>query len=219
VRKLALFVSLLLVLPALSLAAPAPSGLVKVKLETSLGTIVLELDQAKAPKTVANFLEYVRTGHYNMTIFHRVIPGFVIQGGGFALEGPPSSQEMVQRPTREPVVNEATNGLKNLRGSICMARTPVVDSATSQFFINLVDNARLDHQNTTPQGFGYCVFGKVVQGMEVVDAIAKVKTTNVGQYGDVPAQPVYLKQASVVPGEGLSARPPEPAKSAPTSTK
>jgi cyclophilin family peptidyl-prolyl cis-trans isomerase len=214
----ALFVSMVL-LPALVLAAPAPSGLVKVKLETSVGTIVLELDQAKAPKTVANFLEYVRTGHYDMTIFHRVIPGFVIQGGGFALEGPSSNLEMVQKPTRDPVVNEAGNGLKNLRGAICMARTPVVDSATSQFFINLVDNARLDHQNTTPQGFGYCVFGKVVKGMEVVDAIAKVKTTTVGQYGDVPVQPVYLKKATVATEEGSPAKPPASAKTVPPETK
>jgi cyclophilin family peptidyl-prolyl cis-trans isomerase len=214
----ALIVSLLLI-TALVMAAPASAGSVKVRLETSLGTIVLELDPAKAPKTVANFLEYVRTGHFDMTIFHRVIPGFVIQGGGFALEGPSTAQEMVQKPTREPVANEAGNGLKNLRGTICMARTPVVDSATSQFFINLVDNPALDHRDDTGQGFGYCVFGKVVKGMEVVDAIAKVKTTTVGQYADVPVQPVYLKKATLVAAEGSAAKPPEGAKSAPPTTK
>jgi len=210
-----LFVALMVV-PALALAADAST--VKVKLETSMGNIVLELDQAKAPKTVENFLEYVRTGFYAGTIFHRVIPGFVIQGGGFELEGPSTAFEMVQKPTRPPVPNEAANGLKNLRGTICMARTPVVDSATSQFFINLVDNAALDHRDSTAAGFGYCVFGKIVEGMQVVDAIAGVPTNTVGQFQNVPTKPVIIKKASIVTGTaGSQAKPPAPkATQAPT---
>ena len=129
-----------------------------------MGTITLELDEAKAPATVANFAQYAKDGHYDGTIFHRVIDGFMIQGGGF-------TRDMNQKKTREPVRNEAMNGLKNKRGTIAMARTMVVDSATSQFFINLVDNDFLDFRMPTPQGFGYAVFGKVTAGMEVVDAI------------------------------------------------
>jgi len=193
-------VVVLMVIPALVTAAPADTDKVKVKLETSMGNIVLELDQAKAPKTVANFLEYVRSGFYNMTIYHRVIPGFVIQGGGF-------TPEMEQKPTRPPIPNEAGNGLKNLRGTICMARTGVVDSATSQFFINLVDNRALDHRDETQGGFGYAVFGKVVEGMQTVDAIAGVPTATVGPFENVPTKPVYIKKASVL-AASPAAKPP-----------
>ena len=155
-----------------------------------MGAIALALDDEKAPATVANFIQYAKDGHYDGTIFHRVIDGFMIQGGGF-------TGEMVQKPTREPVRNEAMNGLKNLRGTIAMARTMVVDSATSQFFINLVDNEFLDFTSPTPQGFGYAVFGKVTSGMEVVDAIAKVKTGNAGPYQNVPLKAVVIKKVVV----------------------
>ena len=162
----------------------------KVTMETSMGTITLELDDAKAPVTVANFVQYAKDGHYDGTIFHRVIDGFMIQGGGF-------TKDMNQKETREPIRNEAMNGLKNLRGTIAMARTMVVDSATSQFFINLVDNAFLDFQNPTPQGFGYAVFGKVVDGMDVVDQIAKVKTGFSGPHQNVPEEAIVIKKVAV----------------------
>ena len=155
-----------------------------------MGTITLELDEAKAPATVANFVQYAKDGHYDGTIFHRVIDGFMVQGGGF-------TRDMNQKKTREPVRNEAMNGLKNKRGTIAMARTMVVDSATSQFFINLVDNDFLDFQSPTPQGFGYAVFGKVVSGMEVVDAIAKVKTGSAGPHQNVPETPVVIRKVTV----------------------
>jgi len=161
-----------------------------VTLETTKGTITLALDEEKAPETVKNFLQYVQDGHYDGTVFHRVIDGFMIQGGGF-------TKDMDQKETREPIRNEAMNGLKNLRGTIAMARTMVVDSATSQFFINLVDNGFLDFQAPTQQGFGYAVFGKVVDGMEVVDAIAKVQTGSVGPYQNVPSEPVVIRKAAV----------------------
>ena len=162
----------------------------KVTMETSMGTITLGLDDAKAPETVANFVRYANDGHYDGTIFHRVIDGFMIQGGGF-------TKDMNQKETREPIRNEAMNGLKNLRGTIAMARTMVVDSATSQFFINLVDNAFLDFQNPTPQGFGYAVFGKVVDGMDVVDQIAKVKTGFSGPHQNVPEEAIVIKKVAV----------------------
>ena len=162
----------------------------KVTMETSMGTITLELDDAKAPVTVANFVQYAKDGHYDGTIFHRVIDGFMVQGGGF-------TKDMNQKETREPIRNEAMNGLKNLRGTIAMARTMVVDSATSQFFINLVDNAFLDFQNPTPQGFGYAVFGKVVDGMDVVDQIAKVKTGFSGPHQNVPEEAIVIKKVAV----------------------
>ena len=155
-----------------------------------MGTIVLSLDDTKAPETVANFVQYAKDGHYDGTIFHRVIDGFMIQGGGF-------TRDMNQKPTREPIRNEAMNGLKNKRGTIAMARTMVVDSATSQFFINLVDNDFLDFQNPTPQGFGYAVFGSVTDGMSVVDAIAKVKTGFAGPHQNVPEEPVVIKKIIV----------------------
>ena len=147
----------------------------KATIETSEGTIVLSLDEAKAPVTVGNFAEYAKAGHYDGTIFHRVIAGFMIQGGGF-------TAGMEQKNTRPPIKNEAANGLKNKRGTIAMARTMIVDSATSQFFINLVDNDFLDFTSPTPQGFGYAVFGKVTDGLDVVDAIGKVKTGFAGPH-------------------------------------
>jgi peptidyl-prolyl cis-trans isomerase A (cyclophilin A) len=161
----------------------------KVRLDTSMGEIVIQLDAAKAPKSVANFLEYVKAGHYNGTIFHRVIPNFMIQGGGF-------DPEMSQKPTRAPIPLESKNGLTNVRGSVAMARTNVPDSATAQFFINLKDNAFLDSANT-PDGTGYAVFGKVVSGMDVVDKIWAVPTGNKGPLQNVPVTPVIIRKASV----------------------
>ena len=163
----------------------------KVTMETSMGTITLELDDGKAPITVGNFVKYATSGHYDGTIFHRVIDGFMIQGGGF-------TKDMNQKPTEDPIRNEAMNGLRNLRGTIAMARTMVVDSATSQFFINLVDNDFLDFQNPTPQGFGYAVFGKVTDGMEVVDKIAKVRTGSAGPHQNVPEEQIVIKKVQVV---------------------
>ena len=157
-----------------------------VKFETSLGDFVIALDADKAPVTVANFLQYVDDGHFDGTVFHRVIPGFVIQGGGM-------TADMNQKPTRKPIENEATNGLKNLRGTLSMARTNDVNSATSQFFVNLADNAFLDHQG--PRNFGYAVFGKVVEGMDVIDAIAAVKTGRKRGHDDVPLEPVVVHAA------------------------
>ena len=162
----------------------------KATIDTSMGTITLELDEQKAPETVANFVQYAKDGHYDGTIFHRVIDGFMIQCGGF-------TKAMNQKPTREPIRNEAMNGLKNDRGTIAMARTMVVDSATSQFFINLVDNSFLDFTSPTPQGFGYAVFGKVVDGMSVVDAIAKVKTGFSGHHQNVPEETILIKKVTV----------------------
>src|SRR3972149_3391924 len=143
-------------------AGLAQAGSPMVVMKTSMGTIKIELDEAKAPVTVKNFLAYVDEGFYDGTIFHRVIDGFMVQGGGF-------TADMTQKPTKPAIKNEAGNGLKNLRGTIVMARTSVVDSATAQFFINVVDNAFLDHRDETPGGFGYAVFGRVVEGMDVVD--------------------------------------------------
>ena len=162
----------------------------KATIETSMGSITLELDDAKAPVTVANFLAYAKDGHYDGTIFHRVIDGFMIQGGGF-------DKSMDQKETRAPIRNEAMNGLKNDRGTIAMARTMIVDSATSQFFINLVDNEFLNFTSPTPQGFGYAVFGKVTDGMEVVDAIAKVRTGFHGPHQNVPEEPVVIRKVTV----------------------
>ena len=164
----------------------------KATIETSMGSITLELDDAKAPVTVANFLDYAKAGHYDGTIFHRVIDGFMIQGGGF-------TKAMDQKPTKAPIKNEAANGLTNKRGTIAMARTMVVDSATSQFFINLVDNDFLNFRAPTPQFFGYAVFGKVTDGMDVVDKIAKVKTGNSGMHQNVPEEPVVIKKVHVLP--------------------
>ena len=163
-----------------------------VLMETSLGSITIELDQAKAPITVKNFLSYVDEKFYDGTIFHRVISNFMIQGGGF-------TPEMQQKRAKAPIKNEAGNGLKNMTGTLAMARTNVVDSATAQFFINVVDNDFLDHQNTTSQGFGYAVFGKVIQGMDVVEKIKAVKTVSKMGFSDVPAEAVVIKSVKRVP--------------------
>jgi len=174
-------------IPALAVAANP-----RVRMETSKGVIVLELTPDKAPKTVANFLDYVRTGHYIGTTFHRVIPGFMVQGGHFM-------SDFQMGPTREAVPNEAGNRLKNLRGTVAMARTGDPHSATDQFFINHKDNAFLDYKNDTVEGFGYCVFGKVVEGMGVVDAIAGVPTGPGGPFPkDVPKQAVVIKSVTLV---------------------
>ncbi len=162
----------------------------KTTIETSMGSITLELDDTKAPVTVKNFIDYAKAGHYDGTIFHRVIDGFMIQGGGF-------TPAMEQKKTRDPIKNEATNGLSNARGTIAMARTSVVDSATSQFFINLVDNAFLNFRAPTPQYYGYAVFGKVTEGMDVVDRIAKVRTGFAGPHQNVPVEPVVIKKVTV----------------------
>jgi len=162
-----------------------------VLMKTSMGDIKLELYPQKAPKTVANFLSYVEDGFYDGTIFHRVIGNFMIQGGGF-------TPDMKQKETKPSIPNEAGNGLKNLRGTIAMARTSDVNSATSQFFVNVVDNPNLDHKDETPRGFGYAVFGKVIEGMDVVDKIKEVKTTTKEYYGDVPVESVIIQSLKVV---------------------
>ncbi|GAA0683140.1 peptidylprolyl isomerase A [Marinobacterium maritimum] len=169
--------------PPLALAEP-----VQVNLSTSAGEIQLELDTDKAPVTVANFISYVQKGHYNGLIFHRVIPGFMIQGGGF-------TPEMQQLDTDAPIKHESDNGLSNLRGTIAMARTQNPNSATSQFFINTVDNRRLDGMPGRP---GYTVFGKVTSGMDVVDTISKVPTDSHGRHRDVPVTAVVINKASIV---------------------
>lgn len=162
-----------------------------VKLHTSLGVIGLELDSDKAPKTVENFMQYVKDGFYDGTIFHRVIDGFMIQGGGF-------EPGMSQKTTRAPVENEASNGLKNDAYSIAMARTPNPHSATAQFFINVSNNSFLNFTAPTPQGFGYAVFGKVVEGKEVVDSIKKVRTGSQAGHQDVPSEDVVITKAEIV---------------------
>jgi peptidyl-prolyl cis-trans isomerase B (cyclophilin B) len=162
-----------------------------VILHTNHGDIGIELDADKAPKTVENFLQYVRDGHYDNTLFHRVIPRFMIQGGGFA-------PGMQQKPTRAPVANEAANGLKNTRYTVAMARTSEPHSATAQFFINVADNAFLDYKGPSPQGYGYCVFGQVVGGRDVVDAISGVATGRAGFHENVPKQDVVIARAEEV---------------------
>ncbi|MCH7747598.1 MAG: peptidyl-prolyl cis-trans isomerase [Acidobacteria bacterium] len=161
-----------------------------VIIETSLGTITAELDRAKAPLSVENFLQYVADGHYNSTIFHRVIKGFMIQGGGF-------TADMQQKSVRDPIKNEATNGLRNAPGTLAMARTNIVDSATSQFFINTGNNSSLNNRNTTQDGYGYAVFGKVTDGMDVVDKIEGVATGTRGPFRDVPDTPVEILSITV----------------------
>ncbi len=187
-RRILLIAALALgTLPAFAQqAASAP----RVVVATSLGNITLELDAQRAPASVANFLRYVEAKHYDGTIFHRVIPNFMIQGGGF-------SPDMSQKPTQAPVRNEARNGLKNVRGSIAMARTADPHSATAQFFINTTDNAFLDHPGQ--DGWGYAVFGKVVEGMDVVDKIRAVPTANAGFHSDVPRTPVIINSARLLP--------------------
>lgn len=162
-----------------------------VILHTNMGDIKLELDKAKAPVTVENFVQYVKDGHYDGTIFHRVIGNFMIQGGGF-------DKDMKQKPTNAPIKNEANNGLKNSIGTIAMARTQDPHSASSQFFINVADNSFLNFSSESRQGWGYAVFGKVVEGMDVVNTIKNVKTTNSGFHENVPVNPVIIEKAELV---------------------
>ncbi len=185
---------------ALAFAAQAQAGCadslkgkspVKVKLTTSMGAITLQLDKEKAPISVENFTKYVEAGHYDGTIFHRVIDGFMIQGGGF-------TRDMRQKPTSAPIKNEAANGLKNENYSVAMARTNVRDSATAQFFINVKDNDFLNYSGESQQGWGYAVFGKVIEGKDVVDKIRKVPTGNVAGHQNVPLQPVLIEKAECV---------------------
>jgi len=184
--------------PAPSAAAPAAKEGSKMEtgknpivvITTSMGTIEAELFADKAPESVKNFLAYAESGHYNDTVFHRVIKGFMIQGGGM-------TADMNQKPTKAPIKNEADNGLKNTVGTLAMARTSVVDSATSQFFINVKDNGFLDFKSKTPQGYGYAVFGKVISGMDVVTKIENVSTTSKGMNQDVPIDPVVIKSITV----------------------
>lgn len=171
-------------------SAPATSVTPRVKLETSLGVIVLELAPDKAPKTVENFLQYVKDGHYDGTVFHRVINGFMVQGGGF-------TADMQQKQTRAPIQNEADNGLKNTPLTVAMARTMDPHSASAQFFINVADNTFLNHTQPTMNGWGYAVFGKVVAGADVVDKIRRVPTGSKGMFQDVPNTPVTILKASL----------------------
>ncbi|BAP54678.1 peptidyl-prolyl cis-trans isomerase B [Thioploca ingrica] len=181
---------LLYMLTTSTYSAEVKSPLVSMK--TNFGTIIIELNQTKAPKTVANFLRYTREGFYDGTIFHRVIDDFMIQGGGF-------TQKYQQKETHEPINNEADNGLKNVRGTIAMARTNDPHSATAQFFINVKDNHFLDYTSSTPRGWGYTVFGKVIEGMEIVDKIKKVPTGSGGPFPtDVPQSPVIIEKLYVV---------------------
>jgi peptidyl-prolyl cis-trans isomerase A (cyclophilin A) len=163
-----------------------------VQVQTSMGNFRIQLNAEKAPKSVANFLQYVKTGHYNGTVFHRVIPDFMIQGGGF-------TKDMVQKATKPPIPLEANNGLPNVRGSVAMARTGDPNSATSQFFVNVVDNAFLDAANSR-DGLGYAVFGQVIEGMEVVDKIRAVPTTNRGMQANVPETPVLITKVTLEKG-------------------
>jgi len=174
-----------------SIQADGTSKMPQVKLETSLGDIVIELNEDKAPVTVANFLGYVNEGFYDGTIFHRVIKNFMIQGGGF-------TQEFQQKTTKAAIENEADNGLSNKRGAVAMARTNDPHSATAQFFINTVDNGFLDFQAKVPSGWGYAVFGEVIEGMDVVDAIREVDTTMRGPHQDVPAEDIVIIKATVI---------------------
>lgn len=166
-----------------------------VELETTAGTIKLELFEEDAPITVKNFLRYVEEGHYDGTVFHRVIDNFMIQGGGF-------DEEFQQKSTHEPITNEANNGLTNDRGTIAMARTNDVHSATAQFFINVADNGFLNHRSNSPSAYGYCVFGKVVDGMAVVDQIKEVETHSKLFHQDVPVENITIKKASVAKAKG-----------------
>ena len=183
------FVSLTALFSLTVLAPAALAANSHVLLSTTAGNIEIELDSQKAPVSVKNFLDYVNSGYYNNTIFHRVIPGFMVQGGGF-------TADMQQKTTNAPIKNEADNGLRNLRGTIAMARTAEKDSATSQFFINIADNAFLDHGQ---RDFGYAVFGKVVKGMDVADKISQVPTHDVGPYQNVPSKPIVILSAKVLP--------------------
>jgi len=197
--------------PAAAAPAPAPSGpfvaLDVVQGRAALGTITLALDTTKAPVSVENFLRYLREGHYDGTTFHRVMPGFMIQGGGY-------TPEMEEKPTHEPIVNEAKNGLHNARGTVAMARVNAPNSATSQFFINVRDNYRLDFGIS---GAGYAVFGQVVDGIEIVDKISLVPTSSRGQHENVPQVPVVLKRVRELASWAPKPAPAEPAAPKPAS--
>ena len=179
-RKILILTALLTLVAGLATAAPT------VEMITSLGTVKIELDSDKAPTTVNNFMYYVDQKFYDGTLFHRVIKGFMIQGGGFDEQGR-------RKATVAPIKNEAGNGLKNLKGTVAMARTPVVDSATSQFFINLVDNDFLNHRGNSPQTYGYAVFGRVIEGMDIVEKIAAVRTVSKNGFNDFPVSPVVIE--------------------------
>jgi len=181
--------------PSVTAAEPAKPVNPQVRMTTSMGVIDIELDAGKAPKTVANFLGYVDKGFYNGTIFHRVIPGFMIQGGGM-------TAGMKEKPTGANIQNEADNGLKNLAGTLAMARTSDPHSASAQFFINTADNSFLDHRDKTMQGWGYAVFGKITKGMDVVKKIEAVQTSNAGMHQNVPKQDVVIRKiARLTPGK------------------
>ena len=182
---------LLILLIALLIAAPALAANPKVELKTSLGTLVIELYPENAPKTIDNFLQYVKDGFYDGTIFHRVIPGFMIQGGGF-------TANLQQKPTRPPIRNEAGNGLRNAVGTVAMARTADPHSATAQFFINVSDNDFLDFKSADDKGYGYTVFGRIASGMEVVQKIVQVPTATLGPHQNVPRQPVVIERARLL---------------------
>ncbi|MEM7351083.1 MAG: peptidylprolyl isomerase [Acidobacteriota bacterium] len=190
-------IGLLIAVATISLAAPATAQEAnpQVALETSKGKIVIELYAKEAPGTVENFLAYVESGFYDGTIFHRVIPDFMVQGGGF-------TPDLEKKDTRDAIQNEADNGLKNDRGTLAMARTNAPHSATAQFFINVVDNAYLNHTAKSARGWGYTVFAKVVEGMEIADAIAAVKTERRGVQANLPVETVTITKASVVQPEG-----------------
>ncbi len=192
-KKLLLSLSLFLLLaPAMAAKQDDKTIPPQVEMETTMGNIVLELDPDKAPKTVANFLKYVEDGFYNGTIFHRVIDGFMIQGGGF-------TPDYQRKQTRAAIINEADNGLQNETGTIAMARTMDPHSATAQFFINVADNEFLDHRNKTPRGWGYAVFGRVIKGMDVVNKIKAVVTGPGGPFPkDVPQTPVIIKKVTLL---------------------
>lgn len=184
-----LALSVILAVPAFAAESTPPSP--AVKLETTMGDIIIRMDSAKAPETVQNFLNYVKSGHYDGTIFHRVISNFMIQGGGM-------TPDMKEKPTNKPIKNEAANGLKNKKYTIAMARTSNPNSATSQFFINVKDNDFLDYKAPTREGWGYAVFGKVIKGQDVVEKIKAVATGNRGMHQDVPREPVIIKKASII---------------------
>ncbi len=186
---MATLVALFLLTSSQGFAAAPPSP--AVQLDTTMGTIIIRLDAAKAPVTVENFLNYVKSGHYDGTIFHRVIKDFMIQGGGF-------TEDMKQKPTQKAIKNEATNGLGNDKYTVAMARTSDPNSATAQFFINVKDNKFLNFTAPTPEGYGYAVFGKVIKGENVVDKIKAVSTGNRGMMGDVPNKPVIITKAFVI---------------------
>ena len=191
-RLIGLVASLVLLAGAPQLMAQSAAPGPRVQLETSLGAIVIELDPAKAPKTVENFLAYVRAGFFDGTIFHRVIPGFMAQGGGFA-------PDFKQKPTGAPVPNESASGLANLRGTVAMARTADPHSATAQFFINVADNRFLDAGPRHPGGYGYSVFGRVIQGMEVADRMVAAPTGPAGPFDkDAPRTPIVLSKATIL---------------------